>query len=255
MNQKMTKLLSILSDCIPDDAELARESRIARIVQSKAYRDLQARDSARKVSDAYLSQQKLESYSPDELLKLEAALPSLEDFLQNLIYSLKNGICPELKSTDRPNFFDKDALDDMSDRLDEGSGKNYTNIAPADCMDIFDDGTVKSLAEQFNELPATCKDYNKALNALYGNKKYCIAESEIKALEADYDEKVSNILEKAQAGKQRAFQHKLLRLLVCLLFMLVPWFIGRLTGGMSTGMTAFASLGVLITGIIAWRRG
>ena len=76
MNQKMTKLLSILSSCLPEDAELARESRIARIVQSKAYRDLQARDSYRKIFNEYLSQQKLEGYSPEELQKLEEALPS-----------------------------------------------------------------------------------------------------------------------------------------------------------------------------------
>lgn len=255
MNQKMTKLLSILSSCLPEDAELARESRIARIVQSKAYRDLQARDSYRKIFNEYLSQQKLEGYSPEELQKLEEALPSLADFLQNLIYSLTNGICPTLKDSDRPDFFDRDALEDMADRLDEGNGKNYTNIDPADCMMVFDAGTVKSIKDRFTELPANCQDYGEALATLFGNQKYCIPESEIKSMEAAYDEAVAEMLDEAQAGKHRAFRHKMLRLLICLIFMLIPWFIGRLTGGMSMGMSIFATIGMLIVGIVVWWEG
>ena len=252
MNKKSAKLLSILSGCKPDDEYLAKQSLINSIVHSAEFQALQSRSSFKGACASVLSPGVLETYSIEELKKLKEAVPAIEDFLQNLMYSLKNGECPTLRAEDRPSFFNKDELEKLTKRLEDGNGKNYTNIAPENCMYIFEPDTVKELGEKFLELPAECDDYEIAIADLMQGKNYCISQKEIQKAEKDYRVQVEKYLEKAQMGKNRIFSFRLLRFTVMGMFVLIPWGIGRLYGNISSHWTTVSMVGIIVVAIACW---
>ena len=252
LNNKSAKLLSILSGCKPDDEYLAKQSLMNSIVHSVEYQALLRRSSFIKACGSVLKAGALATYSVEELKNLKKAVPAIEDFLQNLMYSLKNGACPRLREEDRPSFFKRDELERLTKRLENGDGKNYTNIAPEDCMCIFEPDTVKELGDKFLELPANCDDYETAIANLMHGKKYCISQKEIIKAEEDYQAQVENYLEKAQSGKNRVFSFRLLRFAVMAMFVFIPWWIGRLYGNISSDWTIISMVGIIVVAIACW---
>lgn len=117
MNAQTVQLLSILSACRPDDEELARESRIGRIMQSEDYQALMHRQAFAGLMQDHFTEAKLRTYTAEQLDRVEKALPILSDCLDNLLFSLKNGDCPSLTSADRPDFTDPEPLAALRDRL------------------------------------------------------------------------------------------------------------------------------------------
>ena len=252
LNKKSAKLLSILSGCKPNDEYLAKQSLMNSIVNSVEYQALQCRSSFMKACDSVLRPGALDTYSVEELKNLKEAVPAIEDFLQNLIYSLKNGDCPRLREEDRPSFFKRDELERLTKRLENGDGKNYTNIAPEDSMCIFESDTVKELGDKFLELPAKCDDYETAIANLMHGKKYCISQKEIIRAEEDYRAQVEKYQEKAQSGKNRIFSFRLLRFTAMGMFVLIPWGIGRLYGNISSHWTTVSMVGIIVVAIACW---
>ena len=252
MNKKSARLLEMLSACKPDDEYLARQNLINSIVHSADYQALQNRSSFIRACAPVLRAGVLETYSVEELRKLKESVPAIEGFLQNLIYSLKNGDCPKLREENRPSFFERDELEKLSRRLENGNGKNYTNIAPEDCMCIFEPDTVKELGDKFLELPAECDNYETAIADLMRGKNYCISQKEIQEAEEDYRAQVEKYLEKAQTGKNRIFSFRLLRFAVMGMFVLIPWVIGRLYGNISSYWTMLSMIGIIIVAIACW---
>ena len=175
MNAQTVQLLRILSACRPDDEELARESRIGRIMQSEDYQALMHRQAFAGLMQDHFTEAKLRTYTAEQLDRVEKALPILSDCLDNLLFSLKNGDCPSLTSADRPDFTDPEALAALRDRLEEGTGKNYCNIPDKDFLHVFDDATVKSLQPYFLELPQPCEDYDAAIRSVLAGKRYSSA--------------------------------------------------------------------------------
>ena len=67
MNAQTVQLLSILSACRPDDEELARESRIGRIMQSEDYQALMHRQAFAGLMQDHFTEAKLRTYTAEQL--------------------------------------------------------------------------------------------------------------------------------------------------------------------------------------------
>lgn len=255
MNAKSAKLLDILSACQPENDGLAKMSKVAVIEQMPAYQELANRKNFRKEFDKFLTKEKLSSSTAEQLARIQKALPSIPDCLDNIMYSLKNGDCPRLTSADRPDFMDKASIDSLSSRLEEGSGKNYTNIPSDGFMAIFDDTTVKSIGSRFDELPYHCADYGEALQNMFGSTFYCISEAELESLDQKYAGKVDGYKRTIGAGNFIRFRHRVVKAVIGLLFIVAPGIITRATGCMDSMMQSIAMLIMLIAVIGYWIKG
>ena len=138
MNAQTVQLLSILSACRPDDEELARESRIGRIMQSEDYQALMHRQAFAGLMQDHFTEAKLRTYTAEQLDRVEKALPILSDCLDNLLFSLKNGDCPSLTSADRPDFTDPEPLAALRDRF-HGSFRGSTDDGRTRLCHVLDD--------------------------------------------------------------------------------------------------------------------
>lgn len=255
MEEQSIKLLSILSSCSPDDLILSRATLMASITHSKDYITLKNRQSYHRVFEDVFALDKLNSYSVEQLKQLREALPSVGEFLQNLIYSLSNGDCPQLTEKDRPSFFDKGELDRLIERLEDGNGKNFCNIPADECMDVFNSSTIKNAGEIFLQLPEKCEDYSSAIKEMLNGKKYCISQHEIVSYEEEYKQLLSAISAKSEKTKRDLFKFKLAKTIICLIFMLIPWSYGRVTGNLSHTSIALCTIGMLLTSIVCWIKG
>ena len=255
MNVKSIKLLDILSACQPEDEGLAKMSKVAVIEQMPAYQELAHRNNFRKEFDRFLTDEKLRSFTVEQLKQIQMALPSIPDCLDNIMYSLKNGDCPQLKATDRPDFMDKASVDALSSRLEDGSGKNYTNIPLDEFMAIFDDTTVKSIRDRFDALPHHCADYGAALQDIFGNTRYCISAAELKTLDQEYAGKVDSFNRKIGEGNFVRFRYRVIKAVIGLWFIVAPVIIAGTTGWMDSAMQFLAAFIMLIAVIVYWIKG
>lgn len=255
MNAQSVKLLDILSECQPENEELAKISMMAVIEQMPEYQELAHRKDFKKEFDQFLTKEKLESFTIDQLKNIQMAIPSIPDCLDNIMYSLKNGNCPLLKLTDRPDFMNKASLDVLSAKLEDGSGKNYTNISPDEFMKIFDDTTVKSLRKYFDAMPHHCADYGIALQKLFGETKYCISEAELKELDREYSDKVDDLNRIIGAGKFIRFKQRVIKAFLGLFFIAFPAIIASATGCLDTDMEYMTMLIMFIAVLVYWVKG
>lgn len=255
MNAQTVQLLSILSACRPDDEELARESRIGRIMQSEDYQALMHRQAFAGLMQDHFTEAKLRTYTAEQLDRVEKALPILSDCLDNLLFSLKNGDCPSLTSTDRPDFTDPEALACLRDRLEEGTGKNYCNIPDRDFLRIFDDATVKSLQPYFLELPQPCEDYDAAIQATLAGNFYCIRASEVKSLEEAYRGHADAYLRQLGTKRTQRFKLRLGKALIGLFAVLLPPLAASLTGLLTSSATHGLMVFLFLCAIVFWRKG
>lgn len=255
MNNQSLKLLSILAACDTNDAELAYENKIQKILHSVDYRELQHRSVFSAEFEKSFSENQLRKYDIKKLDSIMNVLPVVAECLEDILYSLKNGDAPSLTAVDRPEFTDIDSLEQLSDKLQKASGKNYSNISDSEFMMIFDETTVKSIKDIFNSLPYDCNDYKSAIDALLINKKYCISENEIKEYEVGFDSQVNRINEEIDAAKKEKRLHRLKKPLIGIFCVFLPMILSVLTGAMSNDAEAFSTVLIFILVVIYWIKG
>ncbi|WP_298463925.1 hypothetical protein [uncultured Mitsuokella sp.] len=255
MNAQTVRLLRILSACRPDDETLALESLLTSILSSADYQTLQHRQAFAGLMQEYFSEAKLRTYSVEQLHRVEQVLPILSDCLDNLLFSLKNGDCPALTSADRPDFTDPAALALLRDRLEEGTGKNYCNIADKDFLCIFDETTVKSLRPYFLDLPQPCEDYEAAIRQLLAGKSYCIRASEVEALETEYRDKADAYLKMLGTKRTQRFRICLGKGFFGLFVVGLPVLVASLTGMLTSSVTHGLMVFLFLCTIAFWRKG
>lgn len=255
MNNQSLKLLSILAACDTSDTELAYENKIQRILHSMDYIALQHRSVFSTEFEKCFSENHLRKYDSKKLDSITEVLPVVSECLEDILYSLKNGDAPSLTSADRPEFTDIDSLEQLSDKLQKATGKNYSNIFDSEFMMIFDDTTVKSIKDIFNDLPYDCNDYKSAIDALLVNKKYCISENEIKEYEAGFDTQVNRINEEIDAAKKARRLHRLKKPLIGIFCIFLPMILSVLTGAMSNDAEALSTVFIFILVVIYWIKG
>ena len=209
MNNQSLKLLSILAACDTGDTELAYESKIQKILHSVDYRELQHRSVFSAEFEKCFSENHLRKNDIKKQDSITEVLPVVSECLEDILYSMKNGDAPSLTSADKPEFTNIDSLEQLSDKLQKATGKNYSNISDNEFMVIFDDTTVKSIKDIFNDLPYDCNDYKSAIDALLIGKKYCISENEIKEYEVGFDSQVDKINQEIDAAKKAKRSHRL----------------------------------------------
>lgn len=255
MNEQTSALLSLLSRCEPDDQELAKANLINEITRMPEYQELAHRKAFQEPFQQLFAPEKMRNASVSHLQKLTQVLPLLPDCLDNILYSLKNGECPQLTEKDRPDFTDAESVRKLSARLEKASGRNFTNISPAKFLCIFDASTVKSAKDIFGSLPYQCEDYAVALQQLLSNRKYCISEKEIQQLEEGYRTQLASVQKVIESSQFVGFKYKLLKGLVSVTFILIPFWVSHFTGNLSPSMTMLATAIVGIGDFLFWKKG
>lgn len=258
MNKQSAALLSILSQCDPQDTELAHESKIQQIMHMDEYIELRHRSVFSPQFEQFYTVSRLHQYSDSQLDKLMSALPIVPEWLENILYSLKNGAAPSLTSEDRPDFFSKDKMVRVSAILEENSYENYTNIKAEEYMSIFDSSTVKSIKEHFNQLPANLSierltsNCGSEIDHIMGSTKYCISKGELGEMEAEYQRQIEALQEEIKDGKSRARRRRLFKTLFGITVLFIPSFIGSLTGAISPSAIGMCTLIEFILVLIYW---
>lgn len=255
MNDKATALISILAKCNPNDEELVHESKVMRIMNSSDYKELSCRTAFSKQFQSLFSEDKIRTASNQQLSSIENALPLVQPCFEDILFSIKNGAGPKLTKADAPDFTSKEKMSALSAKLQKSSGKNYTNIEADDFMDIFDEATVKSIADAFMSLPSDVKDYNAAISDVLQGKKYCISEDEVDHLERAYQDSVRQIEDSVVRTKHGKSRRRLIKLLIGLCLLFIPSFVAGLTGAISAGMVGFCTLIELLLIIVFWIKG
>lgn len=255
MNEQTSALLSLLSRCEPADQELAKANLVSEITHLPEYQVLAHRKVFQEPFQQLFTVERLKGASVSQLQKIRQALPLIPDCLDNILFSLKNGDCPLLTEQDRPDFTDASSVQKLSARLEKASGRNFTNISPAEFLCIFDDATVKSAQGIFGSLPCQCEDYNAALQQLLASQKYCIPEKEIQQLETGYQTQVASFQKVLDASQLTAFKYKIIKGLACLTFLLVPLLVSNFTGNLSSSMTMLATGLAAVGDFLFWKKG
>lgn len=240
-------------DAIPQ--RLLQEKTVRGILSSEDYQTLACRDAFRPWFNSLFSEVQIRTYSAAQLKELTQLLPQVSLCLDNIIFSLRNGAGPELTEHDKPNFADLTSLRQLNKRLDKGTGKNYTNIDADDFMAIFDQDTVKSIGDKFQELPVECTNYKEALDVLFSSQKFCISDQEIQELEAAYSAEVSRAQAILDAGKGKRWKRRIIKAFIGLGVLLVPSLFASATGLLSSGAMSACTLGELILVALFLLRG
>lgn len=255
MNDKVTALISLLSKCNPNDAELLHESKVMRILNSSDYKELSCRAAFSEQFQALFAEDKIRAASNQQLASIESALPLVQPCYEDILFSIKNGAGPSLTKADTPDFMSKEKMSVLREKLRKSSGKNYTNIDADDFMDIFDEATVKNLTDVFMNLPSDVKDYDVAISDALKGKKYCISENEVDRLERKYQESVCQLKDSVTQANRGKSRRRLMKLLIGLCLLFIPSFVSGLTGAISTDMVGVCTLIELILVIVFWIKG
>lgn len=255
MNAQAIKLLNILAASHPEKADLAKEAKLQAIVNSKPYKKIQARQAFAQEFKRTFAIDKLRTYSLAELNKVQEVLPVLPACLENILYSLKNGGCPELTAADRPDFLDKQAVENLSKRLENSSGKNYCNIPAENFMVIFDDKTVKEPKDFFGKLPASTDDYEKAIDEVLSPQFYCISSEKLKSEQEEYESQIAVMEDTIQKGRTKQYLYRALKLVVGLSAISLPAYLSGLNGNLTSGATTACTLLTAVGAIIYWIKG
>lgn len=234
---------------------LHHEQLIRNILLSEDYQVLACRDAFQPWFDELFSEEKIRQYSAPRLKEVAVLLPQISLCLDNIIFSLSNGAGPTLVPSDTPNFSDSNSMARLNKKLDQGTGKNYTNIDPDDFMKIFDEKTVKSAGEHFQQLPVDCKDYKAALTSLLGPRKFCISDQELQELEAEYSDEVAQAQAVLDAGKGKRGRRRVVKAFIGLGALLIPSLFAGATGLLSVGAISMCTLGELVLVVTFWLRG
>lgn len=251
--QRLRKYTGKLLDTIPQ--KLLLEKAVRDILLSEDYQALACRDAFRPWFNDLFSEAHIRTYSATQLKELAQLLPQVSLCLDNIIFSLRNGIAPDLTEHDKPNFCDLSCLERLNNKLDKGTGKNYTNIDANDFMAIFDQNTVKRIGDKFQNLPVECTDYKVALDVLFSSQKFCISDQEIQELESTYSAEVSKAQAILDAGKGKRWKQRIVKTLIGLGVLLIPSLFAGATGLLSSGAMSACTLGELILVVLFWLWG
>lgn len=255
MNSQSEMLLSILAACQPSDTELAKEAYIQRIMSSKEYKELANRESFVQEFWDKFSEEKLRSYSPVQLKQVETMLPLIPTTLSDINISIRNGAGYELTANDKPDFMDYTSLMRLRRKLNASSYKCYSNIPADDFMHIFDADIIRNAKELFEQLPTGCTDYEAELTKVCPGKFFCIRKEDIDKLQKKYDDQCATYEEKINAAQSKKRWHKIQKLTIGLVAMLIPAIVAACTGVFATSSIVGCTGLILILSIIYWILG
>ena len=255
MNAQAIKLLNILAASQPEQDELAKEAKLQSIVNSKPYKKIQARRAFAQEFERTFAIDTLRTYSVAELNKVQEVLPILPNCLENILYSLQNGGCPELTAADKPDFLDKAAVEGLTRRLENSSGKNYCNIPAENFLAIFDEKTIKEPEEVFGKLPARTDDYENAIAEVLSPQLYCVSLEKLKAKQEEYESQIAALEDVIQKGKTKQNMYRALKLIVGFSAISLPAYLGSLSGNLTSGATTACTLMAAVGAIIYWIKG
>ena len=147
------------------------------------------------------------------------------------MFSIKNGVASKLTPDDIPDFYDRDSLLALREKLSMAGCKNLTNIDPSNCMCVFSAETIKDAEATFSLLPADSHGNVDDIIKLYPGKFFCINQDEIINLENKYRENISTLRNERKLVKKGWFNRFLIRMAIWLLALLVPLIVNCLLDG------------------------
>lgn len=255
MNAQGIKLLDMLAASQPEQENLAKEARLQAIINSKLYKKIKARQAFRQEFNQKFALDKLRTYSVTELDQVHEVLPVLSECLENILYSLTNGDCPKLTSADRPDFLNRTAVEELTQRLAQSNGKNYCNISADNFLAIFDDTTIKNPKSCFGKLPYSTDDYEKAIDEALSPQLYCISSRYLKTMQEEYETQIRTLERSIQAARTKRNFYRAFKLIIGLTAISLPAYFGSLYGNLTSDVTTGCTVLVTVGALVYWIKG
>lgn len=255
MNPYSETLLSILSACNPSDTDLVQRAKIEKIMASKAYKELKNRQSFADEFQKHFSEDKLRSYTSQQLKQVQTVLPLIPNILSDINISIRNGIGYKLKPEDKPDFMNYNQLQKLKRKLEADSGKNYSNIPAEQSMHIFDQDIIRDAKSLFGLVSVDCTDWETALDQVSNKKYFCIPRDEIERLQKEQDAQCVAWDAQMDSIKANNRWKRVRKLAIGLLAMLFPAIIGACTGLIDIAGILTCTFIILILSIIYWILG
>ena len=253
MNQQSATLLGILSRCAPDDKELKKESRLQEIFFSTAYKELSKRKMFREDFETLFTPEKMRTYTEEELSNICKALPLIPEVLEDIVFSLSNGIAPKLDEEDRPDFTNKASLQKLSKKLHDSSGKNLCNIQPEEYKAIFSLSTHKKFKrEDYLKFPETSVVDADAIDRYYHGEKYCISAQSVEECKNWYQKRLVDIAQELSNVKKIKVLNRISKFFISLICLMLPTISSELLYPVSPTATIYSTLTVLFFVILYW---
>lgn len=236
-------------------SRLKKEQKIQSLMASNDYQTLAQREIFQDWFEDLFSEQKLRAYPDEKLDELFSVLPLVDTCLDAILFSLNNGAGSELTPNDMPIFDDRDDLICLIQRLSDSNGKNYCNIKPEEFIALFDEATVKTICEIFDELPADCKDFGSAIKEALPGKKYCISENEVKEYEKAYESEIAATKKEISAYRNTNGKRQVKKAVTGVICLFIPVLFASVTNLLSAGILPFCMAGEFALTALFWKKG
>lgn len=248
--EKTAQLLSLVSACLPNHEQLKHDYLLENIAVMEEYQELVSQSSIREVYERYFTMEILEGMKSDQLINAQRVIPKAVSCLRSVAASVQNGAGPLITEEDLPNFYNENEIDRLLEKLDSGTGENYTNIPPENFMILFSKDTVKSGKDLFKKFDADEKDFGKAIESLMKNQPYCISEKEMNLLEEQYQTQINKADDKNGLCRQGLALRLTKKLVCCVFACMIPALAAAMTGMLNPSMMNISETLIAVASII-----
>ncbi len=230
MKTAVSRVYTLFHACLPENEQVQKRLYLNEILESQEYIKLKEYEPFYPYFDTFFSKEKLLEYGAPQLSEQRKTIPNVIPAIETLFRAICFGNAMELTEKDIPDFSSAASLKRFSAKLRiEQEHKNITNITKNHFMDLFSEKTVTNPTEALKAITVEdMKNLGEAMKRNLGQCTYCIKETDILAIQNEYDEKISAIKEKLVGIKRtkRALQLKKLAAvgLVILLLTLINSF-------------------------------
>jgi len=222
---KTYELLSLISDCLPEDQELKRYVLFAQLVGLPEYIELSKTQNYQSLFAKHFAPGVLVCLNVAELEDMFHVIRILPSVLSELIISIRTGCGSRLTSSDKPDFYNADQLSDLLSKLkNDSEGTNYSNIKESEFIMLFDDKVVRSADAVFMSLPSGHKfESADAISKALPDIKFCISQDAFLLLINKTDELIAAHKDIKNKQKTARVSRLLLKIGLILLFLAIPY--------------------------------
>ena len=253
MNDKSAALLSVLSKLLPDDRSLAKENKIQAVLHTKAYQAAARLPGIQHEFQSAFSEAALRKCTEAELENRQKCLTEISVCMQAINQMITSGGGPYITSADRPDFRDIVSMRRLVTKANQlPRQKNYSNIPSDKPMEIFDQGIIRTAKDFFYNLPQDTPDFQKALSAYLGDKKYCISSLEIDELEHQYAEQVKKCTDALDQAASAQSHWRLIKVVICITLVFLPALLAGVVGMDWPGGIAIFTAFELLLALLLW---
>ncbi len=224
MNSKKSyAILSLISECMPEDQDLYQKSMVEEIISMPEYLEIKNRKAFSSVFFKYYTYDTLKKMSISALKSAKNAVKILPEVITELSYCVKNGYGSKLTSNDKPDFYSDESLINLINKIKNCTDKNHSNIASENLLALFETTTIRSPNELVKKLPYMHTDnIQEELNKILKDQCYCISADGTNDIIASIKENITEKENRIRLNNLNIFKFKLIKISIILALLFVP---------------------------------